>query len=528
MSVIVIGSGIAGVNAALTLLEKGKKVELWDVGFLDNTDDQKLSNIKSNLDFKKELNKPYEFFYGKNLNGIISPGSNNLFSLPENRNYYLKEDSKFWNFNQNKFDLVTSLSMGGLANGWGANSIPFNDDDISDWPISFSDLYDDYKRVYSRIDVTKSDDELSPFYNEFGNQENIKLEPSDEYILNKYNRKKKYFNEKKIILGKARLAITNDKNDNNFLSRPLWVSNEKIYNPIHTLRKCKEYKNFKYLNNRLIKYLIVDEDHISGINYFNTLTKKIINEKINSNILLAAGAIQSGSIYLNTLKKNDQYEILNKNLTGLMDTSVVKIFYSLPRMLGSKYLDNNYQFNRLIAGVINENNNWPSYLHCEMLNLNDLTYHPLIEKLPFGSFLSKELFFSLRKTLGVMTLFFPDKLNKKNHLSVNDKEEFLIDLNYQENDEKKIFIKKNTLKVKNALLRLGAIPFMVKAYKPGSGIHYAGTIPMGKKLSCDSKGKSNFFNNLYIADSSAFPSLPSKPISINTAAYASYVASNLK
>ena len=69
---------------------------------------------------------------------------------------------------------------------------------------------------------------------------------------------------------------------------------------------------------------------------------------------------------------------------------------------------------------------------------------------------------------------------------------------------------------------------MTKFYEPGSGIHYAGTIPMGKQYCCDQFGKLHFFDNLYIADSSAFPSLPSKPISINTAAFASYVASEIK
>jgi len=531
MSFIVIGSGISGVNAALTLLERGKEVELWDVGITDDFKDSQLSNFKSNVEFKKSLTKPYEFFYGENLHGISTPQSNSLFSLPENRNYYLKKDSEFWNFNQNKFDLVTSLSSGGLANGWGANSMPFNDDDIADWPMSISYLNKDYKKVYSRINVTKCSDELSNYYDEFGSQENITLEQSDQYILNNYNRRKKYFTEKNIFLGKARLAISNsidDTNYNNYLSRPIWVPNERIYNPIQTLNKCKKYKKFKYLDNRFIKYLIVNGGQISGINYFDTRTKKIINEKINSNILLAAGAIQSGAIYLNTLKKNNYTQILNKNLTGLMDTTTVKIFYFLPKMLGSKYQDNNFQFNRLIAAVINENPDWPNYLHCEMLNLNDLTYHPLVEKLPFGSFISKDLFFSFRKTLGVMTIFFPDKLKKSNNLKINEQKEFFIDINYEEYAEKEILIKNNTSKVKSALMRLGAVPFMVKGYQPGSGIHYAGTIPMGDKLCCDNKGKSNFFDNLYIADSSAFPSLPSKPISINSAAYASYVASNIK
>ena len=37
MSVIVIGSGITGSNVALSLLEKGESVELWDFGKKENS-----------------------------------------------------------------------------------------------------------------------------------------------------------------------------------------------------------------------------------------------------------------------------------------------------------------------------------------------------------------------------------------------------------------------------------------------------------------------------------------------------------
>ena len=35
MKYIVIGSGIAGINAAMTLLERGKQVEIWDADHVD-------------------------------------------------------------------------------------------------------------------------------------------------------------------------------------------------------------------------------------------------------------------------------------------------------------------------------------------------------------------------------------------------------------------------------------------------------------------------------------------------------------
>jgi choline dehydrogenase-like flavoprotein len=41
---------------------------------------------------------------------------------------------------------------------------------------------------------------------------------------------------------------------------------------------------------------------------------------------------------------------------------------------------------------------------------------------------------------------------------------------------------------------------------------------------CDAKGRSNLFSNLYIADGAAFPSLPSKSITMSLAAHATRVA----
>jgi choline dehydrogenase-like flavoprotein len=45
---------------------------------------------------------------------------------------------------------------------------------------------------------------------------------------------------------------------------------------------------------------------------------------------------------------------------------------------------------------------------------------------------------------------------------------------------------------------------------------------------CDSAGRSNLFPNLYIADGAAFPTLPSKSITMSLAAHATRVASNAR
>ena len=79
------------------------------------------------------------------------------------------------------------------------------------------------------------------------------------------------------------------------------------------------------------------------------------------------------------------------------------------------------------------------------------------------------------------------------------------------------------------IIKLGAIPVKTIRYNSGAAIHYAGTIPLGfsDDYPVDRFGKVKFINNLYICDSSAFPSLPSKPISLNAASFARYVVNNI-
>jgi choline dehydrogenase-like flavoprotein len=151
--------------------------------------------------------------------------------------------------------------------------------------------------------------------------------------------------------------------------------------------------------------------------------------------------------------------------------------------------------------------------------------------MPVGSQLSKNLFFALKSALGTVSLFFPDKViagNRQILMEHSDHRGKTL-LHYQESTERKDYIQQSIAKVRSALWRLGCVPKGKIQSPPGAGIHYAGTIPMGKgPKRCDSSGRSNLFPNLYIADGAAFPSLPSKSITLSLAAHATRVARNAR
>jgi choline dehydrogenase-like flavoprotein len=179
--------------------------------------------------------------------------------------------------------------------------------------------------------------------------------------------------------------------------------------------------------------------------------------------------------------------------------------------------------------MVSRNEVWPAYLHGELLNLTSLLYAPLIEKMPFDSQLSKRLFFTMRSALGAASQFFPDKItpqNKQVLLDGPDRWEH-VELRYAETREKEDYIRFATKRVQSALWRLRCLPRGAVRSPPGSAIHYAGTVPMGAgPKRCNSNGRSNLFSNLYVADGAAFPSLPSKSITLSLAAHATRVALN--
>ena len=149
MSVIVIGSGITGSNVALSLLERGENVELWDFGKKENLDTVNDENFK---DFKKNLNNSVESLIGKENNQFPNPHDQKLFEIPPMRNFFLNNNEIKEEINRlNDFDISQSFNTGGLANGWGANCIPYNEDEISDWNINQNKFYLSQKKYLMNL-----------------------------------------------------------------------------------------------------------------------------------------------------------------------------------------------------------------------------------------------------------------------------------------------------------------------------------------------------------------------------------------
>ena len=193
MSVIVIGSGITGSNVALSLLERGENVELWDFGKKENLDTVNDENFK---DFKKNLNNSVESLIGKENNQFPNPSDQKLFEIPPMRNFLLNNNEIKEEINRlNDFDISQSFNTGGLANGWGANCIPYNQDEISDWNINQNKFYLSQKKIFNELNVSKINDKINETFNisDFGSENPINLDERDNYFLKNFEDNYRFF-----------------------------------------------------------------------------------------------------------------------------------------------------------------------------------------------------------------------------------------------------------------------------------------------------------------------------------------------
>jgi choline dehydrogenase-like flavoprotein len=530
MRIIVVGAGVAATHAALTLLEQGHGVELWDVGREETTIPEQGATFH---ELKERLADPITYFLGQDLGALVPPIAPELLRYPPSRRFLASKADPLWSFLSDSFAPYVSYARGGLANGWGANALSFDDNDLASWPVSFADMEPAYRTVYRRISVAGFDeDDLTSFLaGVYPSQLPVRLSTADQRLMQSYRQRRRSLSNRGLRIGQARLAVVTDPQRDDacdYCDRCLWgCPRESIYNPAaSTLKACETKQGFLYVPGRYVVSLLSSDGRITGVRYFDLRSQEIREERCDV-VFLAAGALETGAIFLRTLKAAR----LNLSLEseGLLDTSVVKLPFVALRNIGQPSEPRAFQFNRLIIGLENGLGTWPRYLHGEMLHLTSLIYHPLIERIPFDSRLSTRLFFALRSALGVVSLFFPDRVATGNRQVLVDQGERWdkIHLCYQESEEKNAYIRSSTSRVRSALWRLDCVPRGVVRSPAGAGIHYAGTVPMGAgPKRCDAKGRANLFPNLYIADGAAFPSLPSKSITMSLAAHATRVALN--
>lgn len=531
----VVGSGASGVHFALTALERGRSVEMIDVGW---TPDRTVNPNDSFTKLKDTLKDPAAYFLGSHFEGVFMPGTTaEFYGIPPSKEYAFRPVPQFGIAAEN-FAPLSSFAQGGLAEAWTGGCYPFNDHELEDFPFSYSEIEPFYTRVAERIGINGEEDDLAlsvPYHS--GLQGPLNLDPHSALLLSLYRSKRRTFQAKLgCRIGRARHAVlsrdSGERQSCNYLGRCLWgCPRDAVYTPAATLKDCLKHPEFTYTGRHFVRYFRYNESGQIEKIVLESVDKTSHREIPVNALVLAAGTLGTSRIVLESVfRKTGQVP----RLTGLMDNRQILVPFLNLLMLGKRYPADSYQYNQLAMGFDAEHPK--HYIHCLITALKTSMIHPIVDKIPFDLKTSLLLFRNLHAALGLVNVNFHDTRREQNYLTLNpknDPEYPALEVRYSAPPDEPQRLESALKRVKQALFRLGCLvpPGMVHLRPMGASVHYAGTLPMtthpAQKWTTRPDCSSNDFKNLIVVDGSTYPFLPAKNTTFTLMANAMRVADTL-
>jgi len=532
--ILIIGSGASGVHFALSVLQKGYEVLLCDVGHAKPDDVNPEDNVN---DLKTNLSDPVQYFLGQRYEAVVYPGSEReYYGFPPNKSYIFSKPSTF-TFEARGFEPLFSFAQGGVAEAWTGGVYPLNDYELQDFPFRYTDIEPYYSEVAKRIGIAGVKDDLARFYPIHENlMEPLRLDQLSHRLLAAYEKHKGYLNKRlTCYLGRSRVAtLSKDKGERKecaYLGRCLWgCPVEALYTPSITLKECLKYPNFRYVPNMYVSHFKYNSAHRIVSVVAESLIENTSHEITADKFILAAGALSSSRIFLDSLFKATG-EIAT--LPGLMDNRQILVPFISLKMMGETYSPDSYQYHQIAVGI--ESAKPEEYVHGQITTLKSALVHPIIQKIPLDLRASIFLFRNLRAGLGIVNVNLHDRRRENSYITLQPEQQpgrSKLVIHYSPAINEKRVIKQAVRKVVRCLWKLGCVvpPGMIHVRPMGASVHYAGTLPMSterKPYTSSKYCQSHDFDNLYIVDGTTFPFLPAKNLTFTLMANAIRVADHV-
>ena len=526
MRVAIIGSGLAAISAAKSLVDRGVKPIILDYGKILDEDRRSVVLELSRL-------KPDQWTPRKREFIVSNPTVNNKNSFPQKLAFgsdYFYGDS-IHNAPVETDGLLPpfSYAKGGFSVGWGASVLPPDDCDLQAWPIERGHLEHYFKKVLSSLPYSACDDGLSehfPLYSDTA--EPLQLTRGNAQLLKDLEKLTK-LNRGMISFGQSRLLVRST--ENNELTGCKYCGYCMsgcvygcIYKSNQDLDRLVSAGLVDYMQGILVHSLQEIDDKVQ-VSFFN---KEGNAESLTfDRVFLGAGAVGSTRIVLQS-KRLYQHEVRLLStvnfIAPILRMESVPIDWPNANTLPSLFLEFK------VEGL---SNHW---VHTQLSTPNEMAF----EKLgihPSRHGLRQAIKKRMAKHLVIAHCnMHSDHANgyllslKKGNLDGVDK--FLS--RREEINEPYRAIKQAKRKLFSMVRSFGwytLTPFVLDGIRSG-GYHVGGTLPM--KLNTEKGTDTNLLGSpkgwkrIHIVDSSVFPSLPGTTIGLLAMANAARIATEVE
>jgi len=485
---IVVGSGPAGVAAAKALLANNKKVLMIDVG-------RDLPGKKKKIAESLKRLPVREWKYACTNKSVLRKlkfDSNYSYETPgfPMRSTYAKVNASF--------------AKGGFSTVWGAAVLPYEQQEMRDWPKIRLEPY--YKKVFEFMPLSGTHDDLAKRFPLYAEPQELASSIQANKLLTHWKNRKQALTKSGFVFGRSRLAVQAypKKEENGCVYCGLCMTgcpNNIIYSSATTVEELKKNKNFTYRPGVFVQRVSEAKSRVR-IHAISRGKNILITGK---KVFLAAGVYSSTAIMLRSKKlakataKDSQYIII----PGLMTTR------------GRK--DRQHALSQLFLELKDKK---LGNVHLQVYTFSDLVERGIASKLGPLFKMLKPLLRPFVERIVVIQAFL--------HSDISSSLEIQLQSNGIQVTGKGAPRKRLSWLLLRHAKKLGVLPLLpfVEYGLPGQGNHSGGSFPMSDKpgsQESDTLGRCGF-ENVHIVDSSIMSSIAATTITLTEMANAYRIA----
>jgi choline dehydrogenase-like flavoprotein len=518
MSVIVIGSGPAGVAATRALVDAGQRVTMIDAG--DTIEPGRMESFDA-LAHNDPAHRPEQLarrmrhaFPVSTKQVPLKPSYGSLFP-------YALHDADLPIIHEHAASLP-SLACGGLSNSWGAAILPFRAGDIGDWPITLDELEPHYRAVLDFMPIAGERDELSeilPLYSDRPNR--LQRSRQTERLLTHMRARATAVGAAKLRFGASRLAVTastETARDCRYTGLCMYgCPYRSIYNAAHTLDALARSGRLDYRPGLYVDRLSEEGDSVT-IHLHPRKRSRDSYRLTASRVFVACGSISSTRLMLDSIAapppgirlQDSQYFLLpmiTRYPAGVtvatQSNTLAQIFLELEDPTISKHT-----------------------VHMQIYGYNDLMLSALVRRVALPRAALERL---LAPVVGRVVVV-------QGYLHSDDSPGLTM---YRDGGHVRLVgdaVRQRETPV-NAVVRrllaaghlLGTLPVtsLLQFGVPGKSNHLGGSLPMRRipgRLETDTLGRLPGWQRVHVVDASIFSSVPATTVTMSAMANAHRIA----
>lgn len=432
----------------------------------------KVSIIDGGLDSKRKDKKLNNFLYSSfretsNAYDLIKKSS---FCF--NRTYQLLKI-------KSDIEVIQSLAKGGLSEQWHGICDFFSDEELKKIGLPTKEIQEEYKEIAKII--------------------NLKSDTNLDFQCKTLLESTKNISPSKIKLYQVPIAFP-------------YRTNSKI-------EEFKKNKNFTYIPNQLVTIVRDKKSHVEIESYSIDKSVQLLTRA--RYLILAAGSINTTRILLRSLG------LYNYKTTFLTKAHYITACIYPKIFLKKKTFKKIDSGQLVISGKSTQDNLSPFFI--QLYKFNPIVIDKVLKHIPIPKFAALPLLSAFAPALMIADIRFAalETINKYCRL-INDGKEDILEICFQESTKEKQDHENQFKNIVSQLKSLGLFP--IRTVKDYTTSHYAGGVPYEQKtgkISVDINGRLHQAKRIFVADSSSWRALPSKPPTLTIMANAARIGKNV-